>query len=332
MKNKQYLIGWVCFLLFFVFCGFAKPALAAPSKHVLLVYDSLNIAGKKENDVDALQRVLTSFGVEVQSVAVSDYVPGELLNDGYDSLISMVNWPEQAGVIASDFLADRVHFKGKQFKKDVIIVAVGYYLRYNLSYREVQELLYDRGINVCHTTIYRWVQEYSKVLYYLWKKKNRQSFYSWKMDETYIKIKGRWHYLYRAIDADGLTLDIWLRKKRDTQAAYAFLKRLHKQFGEPKAIVTDKAPSLGSAFRKLQSVGLYTKTEHRTVKYLNNLIEQDHRPIKRRNKFYQSLRTASSTIKGMETIRGIYKKNRRNGTLFGFSVSTEIKVLMGIPA
>ncbi len=72
--------------------------------------------------------------------------------------------------------------------------------------------------------------------------------------------------------------------------------------------MTDKAPSLGSAFRKLQSVGLYTKTEHRTVKYLNNLIEQDHRPIKRRNKFYQSLRTASSTIKGMETLRGIYKK------------------------
>ncbi|NEX53389.1 IS6 family transposase, partial [Lactococcus lactis] len=194
------------------------------------------------------------------------------------------------------------------------IVAVGYYLRYNLSYREVQELLYDRGINVCHTTIYRWVQEYSKVLYYFWKKKRR------------------WRYLYRAIDADGLTLDIWLRKKRDTQAAYAFLKGLHKQFGEPKAIVTDKAPSLGSAFRKLQSVGLYTKTEHRTVKYLNNLIEQDHRPIKRRNKFYQSLRTVASTIKGMETIRGIYKKNRRNGTLFGFSVSTEIKVLMGIPA
>ena len=153
------------------------------------------------------------------------------------------------------------------------------------------------------------------------------------MDETYIKIKGRWHYLYRAIDADGLTLDIWLRKKRDTQAAYAFLKRLHKQqFGEPKAIVTDKAPSLGSAFRKLQSVGLYTKTEHRTVKYLNNLIEQDHRPIKRRNKFYQSLRTASSTIKGRKTLRGIYKKNRRNGTLFGFFVSTEIKVLMGITA
>ena len=159
--------------------------------------------------------------------------------------------------------------------------------------------------------------------------------YSIKFGKRKIKnpfIHGKWHYLYRAIDADGLTLDIWLRKKRDTQAAYAFLKRLHKQFSEPKAIVTDKAPSLGSAFRKLQSVGLYTKTEHRNVKYLNNLIEQDHRPIKRRNKFYQSLRTASSTIKGMETLRGIYKKNRRKGTLFGFSVSTEIKVLMGITA
>ncbi|MDT2971650.1 IS6 family transposase [Lactococcus lactis] len=204
------------------------------------------------------------------------------------------------------------HFKGKQFQKDVIIIAVGYYLRYNLSYREVQE--------------------YSKVLYHLLKKKNRQSFYSWKMDETYIKIKGRWHYLYRAIDSDGLTLDIWLRKKRDTQAAYAFLKRLQKQFGQPKVIVTDKAPSIGVAFRRLKSSGLYTKTEHRTVKYLNNLIEQDHRPIKRRNKFYRSLRTASTTIKGMETIRGIYKMNRRNGTLLGFSVSTEIKVLLGITA
>ena len=92
--------------------------------------------------------------------------------------------------------------------------------------------------------------------------------------------------------------------------------------------------SAGKFLKKIWNLEKWggTTTEHRTVKYLNNLIEQDHRPIKRRNKFYQSLRTASSTIKGMETIRGIYKKNRRNGTLFGFSVSTEIKVLMGIPA
>lgn len=115
------------------------------------------------------------------------------------------------------------------------------------------------------------------------------------------------------------------------QAAYAFLKRLLKQFGEPKVLTTDKAPSIGSAFKRLRKNGLYVNTEHRTVKYLNNLIEQDHRPIKRRNKFYQSLRTASSTIKGMETIRGIYKKSRKEGTLFGFSVCTEIKVLLRVP-
>ena len=71
----------------------------------------------------------------------------------------------------------------------MIIVAVGYYLRYNLSYREVQEILYDRGINVSHTTIYRWVQEYGKLLYQIWKKKNKNPFYSWKMDETYIKLR-----------------------------------------------------------------------------------------------------------------------------------------------
>ncbi len=138
------------------------------------------------------------------------------------------------------------------------------------------------------------------------------------MDETYIKIKGHWHYLYRAIDADGLTLDIWLRKKRDTQAAYAFLKRLHKQFGEPKAIVTDKAPSLGSAFRKLQSVGLYTKTEHRTVKYLNNLIEQDHRSIKRRHKLYQSLRQLPPQLKGWKPFEESTRKAEKKALSSAF--------------
>ena len=103
------------------------------------------------------------------------------------------------------------HFKGKQFQKDVIITSVGYYLRYNLSYRDIQE--------------------YDKFIYQICKKKSRQSFYSWKMNETYIKIKGKWYYLYRAIVSEGMTLDIWLRRKRDTQSAYTFFKRLYKQFG-----------------------------------------------------------------------------------------------------
>ena len=96
------------------------------------------------------------------------------------------------------------------------------------------------------------------------------------MDETYIKVKGKWHYLYRAIDSSGLTLDIWLRKKRDSQAAYAFFKRLIKQFGEPRVLVTDKVRSLICAFRQLKSDGFFNSTIHRTSKYLNNIIEQDH--------------------------------------------------------
>lgn len=174
------------------------------------------------------------------------------------------------------------HFKGKQFKKDIITVAVGYYLRYNLSYREVSEIMSDRGINICHTTIYRWVQEYSQIIYCFWKKRNKSVGDSWRMDETYIKVKGQWRYLYRTIDSSGLTLDIWLRKNRDSQAAYAFFKRLIKQFGEPRVIVTDKAPSLSCAFKQLKSEGFFVSSIHRTSKYLNNIIEQDHRPIKKK--------------------------------------------------
>ncbi len=222
------------------------------------------------------------------------------------------------------------HFKGKQFKQDIIMVAVGYYLRYNLSYRDVSEILRERGIEVCHTTVYRWVQEYSQIVYGLWKKRNRTAGDFWRMDETYIKVKGKWHYLYRAIDSSGVTLDIWLRKKRNSQAAYAFFKRLVKQFGEPRVLVTDKAPSLACAFRQLKSDGFFKSTIHRTSKYLNNIIEQDHRPIKKRHKLYRSIRTAAATIKGMETVHALYKKSRRN--LFGFSVCDELKHLMGIVA
>ena len=152
------------------------------------------------------------------------------------------------------------------------------------------------------------------------------------MDETYIKVKGKWHYLYRAIDSSGLTLDIWLRKNRNKQGAYAFFKRLIKQLGEPRVLVTDKAPSLSSAFNQLKSEGLFSKTEHRTSKYLNNIIEQDHRSIKKRHKLYQSIRTASSTIKEIETIHALYKKSQRNFSLFGFSVIHEMNALIGFSA
>ncbi|EOP81035.1 hypothetical protein IGM_05761 [Bacillus cereus HuB4-4] len=133
------------------------------------------------------------------------------------------------------------------------------------------------------------------------------------MDETYIKVKGEWCYLYRAIDKEGYTLDIQLRKKRDHQAAYAFMKRLVKTFGEPMVLTTDKVPALLCAFKKLKEQGFYKHTAHCTIKHLNNFIEQDYRHVKRRfakSAGFQNLRHASRTIKGIETIHALYKRKR----------------------
>ncbi|MBJ8073493.1 MULTISPECIES: IS6 family transposase [Bacillus cereus group] len=222
------------------------------------------------------------------------------------------------------------YFKGKQFKKDIILVAVGYYCRFSLSYRDVSELLKERGISVHPTTIMRWVHEYGNLIYQILKKKNKSAHFVWHLDETYIKVKGEWRYLYRAIDQEGYTFDIQLRKTRDHQAAYMFMKRLVKAFGEPTVLTTDKAPALLCAFKKLKHNGFYVYTKHCTVKHLNNLIEQDHRHIKRRfvkSAGFQSLRHASRTLKGIETIHAIYKQKRSHIPDFSFSTYKELQQL-----
>ncbi|WOA60542.1 IS6 family transposase [Bacillus mycoides] len=209
-----------------------------------------------------------------------------------------------------------------------------YYCRFSLSYRDVSELLRERGISVHPTTIMRWVHEYGNLIYQIWKKKNKKVQSSWKLDETYIKVKGKWRYLYRAIDKDGYTLDIQLRKTRDHQAAYAFMKRLVKAFGEPTVLTTDKARALLCAFNKLKEQGFYRRTTHCTVKHLNNLIEQDHRHVKRRfakSTGFQSLRHASRTLKGIETVHALYKRKRSlQQPNFVFSTYNELQQLLTI--
>nr|WP_229189124.1 IS6 family transposase [Bacillus cereus] len=195
----------------------------------------------------------------------------------------------------------------------MILVAVGYYCRFSLSYRDVSEILKERGVFVHPTTIMRWVHEYGNLIYQIWKKKNQSAHHVWHLDETYIKVKGEWCYLYRAIDSDGYTLDFQLRKTRDHQAAFAFMKRLIKQFGEPTVLTTDQAPALLCAFEKLKKNGFYVHTKHCTVKHLNNLIEQDPRHVKRRfakSSGFQNIRHASRTVKGIETIQALYKQRR----------------------
>ncbi|MEC3317202.1 IS6 family transposase, partial [Bacillus thuringiensis] len=198
------------------------------------------------------------------------------------------------------------------------------------SYRDVSEILKEQGVSVHPTTIMRWVHEYGNLIYQIWKKKNQSAHHVWHVDETYIKVKGEWSYLYRAIDSNGYTLDFQLRKTRDHQAAYAFIKRLTKQFGEPTVLTTDQAPALLCAFKKLKNNGFYVHITHCTVKHLNNLIEQDHRHVKRRfakSSGFQNIRHASRTLKGIETIHAIYKQKRSQIPDFSFSTYKELQEL-----
>ncbi|WP_242476222.1 IS6 family transposase [Bacillus cereus] len=200
-------------------------------------------------------------------------------------------------------------FKGKRFKKDIILVAVGYYCRFSLSYRDVSEILKECGVSVHPTTIMRWVHEYGNPIYQMRKKKNKSAHHALHLDETYIKVEEEWCYLYHAIDSDGHTLDFQLRKTRNHQAAYSFMKRLIKQFGEPSVLMC------------IRNIAL---------KHLNNLIEQDHRHIKRRfvqSAGFQSLRHASRTLKGIETIHAIYKQKRSHMPDFSFSPYNELQQL-----
>ena len=157
-----------------------------------------------------------------------------------------------------------------------------------MSYRDLEEMMTERGVPVDHTTIYRWVQKYAPEL----DKQTRRyrqvpdwQASSWRVDETYIRVGGKWCYLYRAITAGGHTLDFYLSPKRNVAAAKCFLAKTLRSntiTGFPRVINTDKAPSLARAIAELKSEGICLQTvEHRQVKYLNNVIEGDHGRLKR---------------------------------------------------
>lgn len=153
----------------------------------------------------------------------------------------------------------------------------------------------------------------------------------WRIDETYVKVNGRWCYLYRAIDSHGMTLDFELRQYRNFQSAYHFIKRLIKTFGKPRCLVTDHYYATHKAVKRLVQQHEITAEIHQSSKYRNNLIEQDHCFIKRqrvRSGNYQSKRTASRTISGSEVIHDLYKSSRRELDLIGFSVVAELQALM----
>ena len=208
-------------------------------------------------------------------------------------------------------------FKWRQTAPELILCAVRWYLRYSLSLRDVEELLAERGLAADHTTIWRWVQRYGPELEQRLRRHLKPTNKSWRVDETYIRVKGAWYYLYRAIDSAGATIDFLLSALRDAAAA----KRLFRHalsdpsHPQPRVINTDKARLYGSAIAAVKAEGtLRRHCRHRPVQYLNNILEQDHRAIKRRVKAKQSFRefrAARRTFEGYEAMHMIRKGQAR---------------------
>jgi len=176
-------------------------------------------------------------------------------------------------------------FKWRHFEPQIILCAVRSHLRFSLSYRDVEELLAERGMSAGHSTVWRWVQRYAPELDLRIRPHLKPTNLSWRVDETYVRVKGRWCYLYRAIDSRGATIEFFLPAFRDKDAAKSLFRRslrdgAHRQ---PRVINTDLAATCSAAIPELKRTGVIRRRcRHRPVQYLNNIIEQDHRAIKRR--------------------------------------------------
>ena len=206
-------------------------------------------------------------------------------------------------------------FKGRHFGGEIVLWAVRWYCRYPISYRDLETMMTERGVVVDHSTIYRWVQHFApemeKRLRWQWRRPQSRS---WRIDETYVKVRGKWAYLYRALDKLGNTIDFYLSATRNTKAAKRFLgKALRgmKDWELPEVLNTDKAPTYAAAIAELKAEGKCTnETRHRQVKYLNNVVEADHGKLKlliRPVRGFKTLKTAYATIKGFEVMRALRK-------------------------
>jgi IS6 family transposase len=210
-------------------------------------------------------------------------------------------------------MSDPPLFKWRRFEADIILCAVQRYLRYALSYRDVEELMQERGLAVDHTTIFRWVQRYAPELDKRCRPLLKATNDSYRVDETYIKINKQWYYLYRAVDSTGATLDFMLSATRDADAAERFFRQeLQASHARtPRASTVDKNAAYPHAFEALQQDGMLpSHCVLRQCKYLNNVVEQDHRFVKRRvnpGLGFGAFHTAHRTIQGYEAMHMLRK-------------------------
>jgi putative transposase len=203
-----------------------------------------------------------------------------------------------------------VSFKGAHFPQDIILPCVRWYVAYPLSTRHIEELMLERGVYVDHSTVNRWVIKYSPQLEEAFHRRKRPVWVSWRMDETYIRIKGQWYYLYRAVDTQGQTIDFLLTAQRDEQAAKRFLTKAIRRHGVPEKITIDGSAANEAAIKSYNEAH-GTAIEIRKVKYLNNIVEQDHRGVKRVTRpmlGFKSFNAAQDTLVGIELMHMLKKK------------------------
>ena len=204
-------------------------------------------------------------------------------------------------------------FKGRQFTAEVILWAVRWYLMFPVSYRDLELMLQDRGVSVDHTTIYRWIQAYAPEIEKRIRPHLRPSNGSWRVDETYVKVKGRWTYLYRAVDSGGQTIDFLLSAKRDAEAAKRFFRKALGQphTMNPRTITVDKHAAFPCTVAEMKEDSeLWRFARLRQCKFLNNIVEQDHRRVKRLVRpglGFGGFHTARRTLAGYEAMAMIRK-------------------------
>jgi transposase-like protein len=202
-----------------------------------------------------------------------------------------------------------IDVKGSHFEREIIWWAVRWYIAYPISYRQLEEMMGERGVVVDHSTLNRWVIKYALEFEKQFRRRQCPVGRSWRLDETYVRIRGKWAHLYRAVDKDGYTIDFLLTPTRDRDAAEAFLHKAIRTQGLPEKITIDQSGSNTAAIKR------YNKTQKTAIvirhsKYLNNLVEQDHRAVKRLihpTLGFKSFWAARCTIAGMEVMHAIRK-------------------------
>lgn len=225
-------------------------------------------------------------------------------------------------------------FKGRHFDQSLIILCVRWYLSYNLSLRDLKEIMMERGIVVDHSTVHRWVMVFSPKLLERFNRHKRQVTRKWNVDETYIKVKTQWMYLYRAIDSHGRTVEFWFSKSRDLNAAKRFIRNALARHGRPERITIDGSQTNRSAITHCDAQDRLRYDGGpiliRSSKYMNNMIEQDHRRIKRRIRpmlGFKSAASARTILAGIELIHMMRKQQGEFATSMALSIEQQFAAL-----